>query len=233
LGKLTQRRLLRKLDLELFLSQIPPPPSPKVNLEQYTTPNDAAATALHTAAYTYGDIIGKTVLDLGCGTGKLGLLAAFMGAKLVVGVDVDASSVRIAHNNAHALGLSSKTEWVIGDIDVIFGKFDAVLQNPPFGVQKRTADRKFLKKALEVGSTVYSFHNHPIRDVKLLSLLKAKSRCVLKISPSQFIRKIVEESNGKIEAVYAILFTMPHMFQFHTRHKYNYVVDFYVIKRVS
>ena len=37
----------------------------------------------------YGDIEGKTILDLGCGTGMLTAAAVMKGAELVVGVDVD------------------------------------------------------------------------------------------------------------------------------------------------
>ena len=94
-----QKRLVRKLELEMLLSQIEPHPSPKPSLEQYTIPADIAATMLHIAAYSYGDIVGKTVLDLGCGTGRLALGAAFLGAKQVVGVDIDKDAIKMAFEN--------------------------------------------------------------------------------------------------------------------------------------
>src|SRR3990170_2686144 len=121
----------------------------------------AAATMLHLAAYTYGDIVGKSVLDLGCGTGRLALAAAFLGAESVVGVDIDKTAVKAAQENAVNAGLKADVEWIAGDIDAVTGRFDTVLQNPPFGVQTRRADRWFLEKALEAGSAVYSLHNHP------------------------------------------------------------------------
>ena len=65
MGEPAQKRLIRKLDLELFLSKIAPHPSPNPRLEQYTTSESVAVTMLHMAAYTYGDIIGTKVLDLG------------------------------------------------------------------------------------------------------------------------------------------------------------------------
>ena len=78
-----------------------------------------------------------------------------------MGIDIDKTAVKTAAENAAASGLEADVEWVVGDIEAIAGRFDTVLQNPPFGVQKRSADRRFLEKALEVGDAVYSLHNHP------------------------------------------------------------------------
>lgn len=36
---------------------------------------------------------------------------------------------------------------------------DTVIMNPPFGAQKKGADRIFLDKALELGKIIYSIHN--------------------------------------------------------------------------
>ena len=112
-----QRRLVRKLELELLLSQIEPHPSPKPSLEQYTIPVDIAAVMLRIAAYTHGGIVGKTVLDLGCGTGRLALGAAFLGAKQVVGVDIDRDAAKVAFENSVRTNLKEKVQWITGDID--------------------------------------------------------------------------------------------------------------------
>jgi putative methylase len=231
MGDPAQKRLIRKLDLERFLSQIKPHPSPQASLEQYTVSEAVAATMLYLAAYIHDDIVCKTVLDLGCGTGRLALGASFLGALLVVGVDIDKAAVRIASENAEKAGLKANVQWVVGDINVISGRFDVVLQNPPFGVQKRAADRKFLEKALEVGNTVYSVHKHPRTDRQLIKKLKANAGGLLQVSPSPFIKKFVEDHNGTVEAVYAVLMTIPRMFDFHTKTKHEFVIDLYLIKR--
>jgi len=215
----------------MLISQIEPHPSPKPSLEQYTIPANVAAAILYIAAYTYDDIIGKTVLDLGCGTGRLALGAAFLGAKQVIGVDTDKTAVRVARRNSRKIGLEGKVHWIVADINAIHGKCDTAIQNPPFGVQVRKADRKFLKKALEVGRSIYSLHKSSLRDKTLIKKLKASGIETVLTFPSDFIKRFVEGQNGKIKAVYAMLMTIPHMFNFHTKRRHEFVVELYVIKQ--
>jgi len=226
-----QKRIVRKLELELLLSQIVPHPSPKPSLEQYTIPADVAATMLHIAAYIYGDVVGKTVLDLGCGTGRLALGAAFLGAKQVVGIDIDRDAVKVAFENSVRTNLKEKVQWITGDIDAIHGNFDTVLQNPPFGVQRRKADRRFLEKALESGKVVYSLHKCPDEDKAFIKKLKASKTSVASVAPSPFLEKFIERRGGKTKAVYAMVMTIPRMFRFHTKRKHEFVVNLFVIER--
>src|SRR4030067_3511430 len=129
MGKPSQKRLIRKLDLELFLSRIKPHSDPKADLEQYTISESVAATMLYLAAYTYDDIIGKRVLDLGCGTGRLSLASAFLGAESVVGIDINKTAIKIAHENSVRTGFNGLTQWIQGDIATVIGEFDTVVQN--------------------------------------------------------------------------------------------------------
>jgi putative methylase len=230
MGEFAQKRLIRKLDLERFLSQIVPQPSPKVELEQYTTSEHIVANMLYIAAYSNCDIVGKKVLDLGCGTGRLALGAAFLGADQVVGIDIDKSSVKTASENSKVTNLGHKVQWILGDIGTIKGHFDTVIQNPPFGVQRREADRPFIEKALEVGSSVYSLHSHPEVDDRLIRQLKS-SQGFLTLQASPFLERLVEKNNGHVETVYAMLMTIPRMFGFHKKLKHDFVIDLYVIKK--
>jgi putative methylase len=231
MGKPAQKRLVRKLDLERFLSKVKPHPSPQANLEQYTVSEPVAATMLYLAAYANDDVVGRSVLDLGCGTGRLALGAAFLGAQSVVGVDIDKVAVRTGWASSEELGFRGIVQCVVGDISAVTGRFDTVLQNPPFGVQKRAADRRFLEKALEVGAKVYSLHNHPTTDRQLIKQLRAAEGGLLQIDSSPFFERFVEEHGGSVEAVYALLMTIPRMFDFHTKAKYDFVVDLYVLKK--
>jgi len=226
-----QERLVRKLDLELMLSKVKPHPTPIASLEQYTISVQAAATMLYLAAYAKKDIVGKRVLDLGCGTGRLALGAAFLGAKSVVGVDIETEAVRTAYQNALEVGLNKKAQWISGDVDSVHGTFDTVLQNPPFGVQKRWADRRFIRKALELGTVAYSLHKRPGQDANLARKLKASTDGVLAVPPSPFLKEFIDENGGRVQAVYALLMTIPHMFEFHTEKKHETIVDLYVMRK--
>jgi putative methylase len=208
-------------------------PEPKVGLEQYTVSEGVAATMLYLAAYANDDVVDRRVLDLGCGTGRLGLGAAFLGAKSVLGVDIDKTALRVAVANSQNTGLTGSTAWVNGDISVVDGCFDTVLQNPPFGVQTRNADRAFLVKALASGRMVYSLHSHPQVDKRLIGMLKSSGTGLFEVQPSPFLKHFIEQHGGIVKAVYATLMTIPKMFDFHTKMSHDFVIDLYVIERDS
>ncbi len=214
MGRPAQKRLVRKRDLERALSEIEAHPLPNAYLEQYTTPSNVAAETLYLAAYVYDDIIGKTVVELGCGTGRLAIGAALLGASEVFGVDVDGVAVRVAQKNAEMLGVKEKTHWIVADIDVVKGTFDTTLQNPPFGVQRRRADRRFITKSLELSSTIYSFHKGGE-------------------SNRTFIKRFIEEHGGKVTTIFPMNMEIPRMFKFHTKKKRSIHVDLYRIEGKS
>jgi len=229
MGEHAQKRLIRKLDLERFLASVAPQPNPQVHLEQYTVSEQIAANMLLMAANANDDVTGKSVLDLGCGTGRLALGASFVGAKEVVGIDIDRLAIQTASQNKKNTGLSN-VQLILGGIDTIYGCFDTVLQNPPFGVQTREADRAFLVKALEVGKSIYSLHSHPEVDARLIKQLKA-SQGFLQVQASPFLERFIAQHGGLVTAVYAMVMTIPKMFDFHTKLKHDFVIDMYVIKK--
>jgi len=108
-----------------------------------------------------GDILGRSVFDLGCGTGMFAIGAALLGARRVAGIDIDHGAVEVAKRNAARLGLS--IEFSVADVrsaaDIAGGPFDTVVMNPPFGAQKKHADRPFIDAALAIGGVVYAIFN--------------------------------------------------------------------------
>jgi len=206
-----QKRLVRRRDLEKAIEEVQPHPLPKVYLEQYTIPPDVAAEILYIAAYTYDDIAEKTVVDLGCGTGRLAIGAALLGAEETFGVDIDYLAVRAAKKSAEKLKVNGKTNWIVADIEVLRGRFDTVLQNPPFGVQRKGADRKFIEKALEIGRKVYSLHKSGEGN-------------------REFIKRFIELHGGRVTGIFPLEMTIPKMFEFHTKRKHSLKVDLYLIE---
>jgi len=62
----------------------------------------------------YG-VSGRTVLDLGCGSGEVSLIAARLNAS-VTGVDIVPAMVEIAAAEASAAGLADRTQFRVGNI---------------------------------------------------------------------------------------------------------------------
>ena len=130
----------------------------KVRLEQYTTPSEIAADMLWNA-YLLGDIEGKVSVDLGCGTGILGIGYLLLGAKKVFFVDIDENALSIAKNNIMKVkSEDSPSKFILGDIGVFKEKVDVVVENPPFGTKVKHNDTYFLEKAFKLANTIYSFH---------------------------------------------------------------------------
>ncbi|HCA05312.1 MAG TPA: 50S ribosomal protein L11 methyltransferase [Ruminococcaceae bacterium] len=73
---------------------------------------------------------GDDVLDVGCGSGILGISALLLGANKAVGVDIDEVAVRTAAENAALNGVQNRFTAVCGSFtDKVEGKYDIVLAN--------------------------------------------------------------------------------------------------------
>ncbi len=111
---------------------------PKSNCqnEVIITPNMSFGTGHHATTYQMieaileGDFERKNVLDVGCGSAILSIVAAQRGASRVVGVDIDSWAVQSAAQNVEQNGINQKIELLTGDVSVVEGqKFDIVLAN--------------------------------------------------------------------------------------------------------
>lgn len=73
---------------------------------------------------------GDTILDVGCGSGVLGIAALLMGGKNAVGVDIDELAVKTAVENAEINNVSDRFTAICGSFtEKVEGKFDIVLAN--------------------------------------------------------------------------------------------------------
>ena len=73
---------------------------------------------------------GETVLDVGCGSGILGIAAVLLGAESAFGVDIDEVAVRTANENAVINHVGDRFSAIAGDlVDKVQGKYDIVVAN--------------------------------------------------------------------------------------------------------
>jgi len=200
--------MIRRKELEIALDRLAPHSQPKVWLEQYTIPSQTAAEMLLIAS-TNKDIPNKTVVDLGCGTGRLAIGSHILGAKEVIAVDIDPTSIQTAKENALSLGKERSIQWINSDIDIIEGSFDTVMMNPPFGTRNRHADRRFLLKALSIAKMIYSLHKRTTRP---------------------YLLKLMKDNSGNLEALYEMQLQIPRTYDFHSKKRYNVEVDLHVLR---
>ena len=156
---------ISKAGLAVVLSRLKGFDKGKVRAEQYMADSEIAAFVLWQAFYS-GKVRVKSIADLGCGTGILGIGTLILGAKKVYFVDSDENSLKIAKSNLEYVKsedslkdmIKGKAEFICKDIADFSEKVDTVIMNPPFGVKVRHADRLFLEKAVRIADSIYSFH---------------------------------------------------------------------------
>ena len=75
------------------------------------------------------DLFGKSVLDVGCGTGILAIAALKLGATRAVAFDIAREAVKTTLRNAELNKVSDKITVILGTIGKIKGVYDIVLAN--------------------------------------------------------------------------------------------------------
>ncbi|WP_048055248.1 METTL5 family protein [Pyrococcus sp. NA2] len=202
---------MKKKELAILLSKLRGFKNPKAWLEQYRTPGNAASDLLW-LAYSLGDIEGKVIADLGAGTGVLSYGALLLGAKKVYAVEIDSEAVEILKENLKEF--KGKFEVFLGDVSSFKVKVDTVIMNPPFGSQRKHADRPFLLKAFEISDVIYSIH-----------LAKEDVR--------NFIRRFSSDNGFMITHRITTSIEIPAQFFFHRKRLERVTVDIYRFVRTS
>jgi ribosomal protein L11 methyltransferase len=109
------------------------PPTARLILE----PGLAFGTGSHPTTYlallllaqTLVDGTHRTVLDVGCGSGILGLAALQLGAQTVLGVDLEEQAVAVAEHNATLNDLQHRARFMQGSWEVTEAQFDLLTAN--------------------------------------------------------------------------------------------------------
>jgi ribosomal protein L11 methyltransferase len=75
------------------------------------------------------DIVSKSVLDMGCGSGILGILAADLGAKSVLATDIESWCIENTMENAERNQCSDIVKVIKGDVDLVTETYDLIFAN--------------------------------------------------------------------------------------------------------
>jgi ribosomal protein L11 methyltransferase len=109
---------------------------PRTRYNIWIDPQMAFGTGYHHTTYMMMQRMlaismrGLSVVDMGCGTAILGILAAKMGAKKVFAVDIDAVAARSAWGNARWNKVGTRIETACGDASLLqMGTYDVILAN--------------------------------------------------------------------------------------------------------
>ncbi len=197
---------MRRSELLRTLAALESFDQPRAAREQVATPPEAAASLLE-AALARDDLVGRTVLDLGCGPGLLAIGAALLGAGQVLGVDDDPAALAVARRNSERARV--RIEWVRADVADVRTPADTVIMNPPFGAQTRHADRPFWEAALSLaGRRVYAF-----------SLASSRT----------FIEERAVARGARVEATEPVPWALPRTFPHHRKRSVELPVDLWVL----
>lgn len=199
-------KAISKKELSLILSKLDLIREPKVLLEQYSTPPEIAADILFIAKE---DIKNRVVADFGCGNGIFAIGAKILGAEYVYCLEIDQDAIEIAKMNCEKLGIDIK--FFNMDVDKFNYNVDTVIENPPFGFQRRGADLPFIMKSLERSKTFYLLQSSEARS-HIIKVIEGKG-------------KLIMEKNYK--------FNLPYTFKFHKSEIRKMDVTLFVVKVIQ
>jgi putative methylase len=151
-----------------------------------------------------------------------------MGAKHVFAVDIDSSALKTLKSNASKLNLIENITLIQRDITQIqeheikklnheirsYSSENQIIciMNPPFGIQKRHADRPFLHLAMKLADKIYTIH-----------LSNPKTRV--------YIENLVNSQGWVITSIHSQKLVLEHAFSFHKQKRKSILSDVYKMEK--
>lgn len=214
-------------ELAVFLSKLNTFSNPKQYLEQYSTDSEVAAILIWQAMLSE-DIEGKEILDLGCGTGILGIASLLLGAKFVYFVDIDPLMEKEVIENLEILqnyweiDIEGKWKFICADVEKIEEDFlinsvtenstssipDSLItiSNPPFGTQNKHIDKLFLEKGFLFSNSIYSIHKTTTKEFIINFIGKNNFYVSWNLDNSYPLKNTLKQHKKKIERIEITLF---------------------------
>lgn len=201
--------MINKKQMEIEISKLKDFTKPEFKLEQYITPSSIASSVLWDA-YMDDLVEDKTVMDLGCGTGILGIGAALLGAKKIICVDKVHLREFEENINLYVIDYS----FIEADLESNpnLPVVDLVITNPPFGVKTKGIDTVFLKKAMECSDHVYSFHKASTRDFLVKFIEKNGFQIDEEFKFKYPLRNKMEHHKSKLKYIDVICFKISRVY---------------------
>lgn len=139
------------------------------------------------------DFTNKNVLDMGCGTGILGILAAMRGAKKVLGIDIEEWAFNNANENISSNNIKNM-EVLCGDASLLgMEKFDVILANINRNILLEDISK--YKQVLNNGGTLLlsGFYSNDLETID--------KEC----SSNNLIKKTMQQDNNWVAVAYTLL----------------------------
>jgi SAM-dependent methyltransferase len=149
--------------------------STKANLNRYVDPPLDTVFPLEYAFAVLGDVRGRRVLDLGCGSGENTLLLAQRGARLV-SVDISESLIKLAGRRLDVNGLGGAAQFVVAsahDLPIASASIDVVLGIAILHHLDLDATSREVHRVVKPGGR--AIFQEPVRDSRLM---RAVRRCI-------------------------------------------------------
>ena len=179
----------------------------KAKKEQYLTPINIVSKLINAQ-----EVQDKTILDLGAGTGTLGIAAILEGAKHVTFIEEDNDAIDILKDNLVRLDISQNAYTIIhAPLSLTDVHSDIVLMNPPFGTRNENIDKFFLEYAIMHANIVNTLH---------------------KTSTKEFIKQRAQELGAVIIDEEDLKYPLAHSMDHHTKDKKTIEVTRFCFKKV-
>ncbi len=153
---------------------------------------DVALPLIFSKSIVY-NVKGKSVLDLGTGSGVIALHAKKAGAKKVVGVDINKNAILCAENNLkNNFSNKENIEFIQSNLfSNVKGRFDLIITNPPFLNESAKSIHDYKSKGKDILEKILmNCHKYLKKDGEI--------RILFPKNKSKEIRHLAEKYNYKV-----------------------------------